>query len=52
MTNSAESLRQGATAYRDIRDWTKEQRDEAIRLANEVADDSQVETLAVDASSH
>lgn len=50
MTNSAESFRQGATAYRNARDWTKEQRDEAIRRANEVADDSQVETLVVDAS--
>lgn len=50
MTNSAKSFRQGATAYRNARDWTKKQRDEAIRRANEVADDSQVETLVVDAS--
>lgn len=50
MTNSAESFRQGATAYRNAGDWTKEQRDEAIRRANEVADDGQVETLVVDAS--
>lgn len=50
MTNSAETFRQGATAYRNARDWTKEQRDEAIRRANEAADDSQVGMLALDAS--
>ena len=50
MTNTAETFRQGATAYRNARDWTKEQRDEAIRRANEAADGNQVGTLAVDAS--
>jgi hypothetical protein len=50
MTGNAETFRQGATAYRNARDWTKEQRDEAIKRANEKANDSQVGPLAVDAS--
>ena len=50
MTGNAEAFRQGATAYRNARDWTKEQRDEAIKRANKRANDSQVGTLAVDAS--
>lgn len=35
MTGNAETFRQGATAFRNARDWTKEQRDEAIRYAND-----------------
>lgn len=50
MTNTTETFLQGATAYRNARDWAKEQRDKAIRRANEVADDSQDEMLALDAS--
>lgn len=50
MTDTAETFCQGATAYRNARDWTKEQRDEAIRRANERANNSQVGTPAVDAS--
>jgi hypothetical protein len=50
MTGNLDTFRQGATAYRNARNWTKEQRDEAIRRANERANDSQVETLAIDAS--
>jgi hypothetical protein len=50
MTSDPETFRKGATAYRNARDWTKEQRDEAIRRANERVNDSQVGTLAVDAS--
>jgi hypothetical protein len=46
MTGNAETFRQGATAYRNARDWTKEQRDQAIKRANERANDSQVGTLA------
>ena len=34
MTDSAETFRQGATAYRNARDWAKEQRDRAIQAAN------------------
>jgi hypothetical protein len=44
-----ETFRQGATYYRNARDWTKEQRDEVIRLANERSE-SQAGMLAVDAS--
>jgi hypothetical protein len=50
MTRNRETFCEGATAYRNARDWTKEQRDEAIRRENERANDSQVETLAVDTS--
>ncbi|KAM5444707.1 hypothetical protein MferCBS31731_000162 [Microsporum ferrugineum] len=35
MADSLDSFRQGATAYRNARDWAKEQRDEFIRAANE-----------------
>ena len=34
MIGNIETFRQGATAYRNARDWAKEQRDEAIRHAN------------------
>lgn len=50
MTGNAESFRQGATAFRNARDWSKEQRDDAIKRANKRANNSQVGTLAVDAS--
>ncbi|KAG8407370.1 hypothetical protein J3458_020849 [Metarhizium acridum] len=35
LTGDADSFRQGATAYRNARDWTKQARDEAIKLANQ-----------------
>ena len=50
MTHSQKTFHEGATAYRNARDWTKEQRDEAIKQANERAADSQVRTLATGAS--
>jgi len=50
MTGDLETFRQGATYFRNGRDWTKEQRDEAIRLANERAGESQAGVLPVDAS--
>ncbi len=54
MTDTAETFRQGATAFRNARDWAKEQRDEAIKRANEIANeranDSQAEAPAVDSS--
>lgn len=50
MTGNLDTFRQGATAYRNAREWTKEQRDEAIRRANERANNSQVGTLVVDES--
>ena len=46
MTHNQEIFRQGATAYRNARDWTREQRDKAIERANKRANDSQVGTLA------
>ncbi|ERF73248.1 hypothetical protein EPUS_03080 [Endocarpon pusillum Z07020] len=50
MTDTVDTFRQGATAYRNARDWAKEQRDEAIKRANKRVNDGQVRTLAVDAS--
>ncbi|EZF31123.1 hypothetical protein H109_05567 [Trichophyton interdigitale MR816] len=35
MTSDSETFRKGATAYRNARDWAKEQRDELINSANE-----------------
>ena len=35
MTGNAETFRKGAAAFRNARDWAKEQRDDAIRKANE-----------------
>ena len=46
MIDTAEAFRQGATAYRNARDWAKEKRDEAIRQANERANELQTETIA------
>jgi hypothetical protein len=50
MTGNLNTFRQGATAYRNARDWAKKQRDEAIKGANKRANDSQVRKLTVDAS--
>ena len=50
MTHNRETFRQGATVYRNARDWTKEQRDEAIKQTNERAFDSQSGTLSAEAS--
>ena len=47
MTGNAETFRKGATAFRNARDWTKEQRDEAIKEANEKMSGNH--TRAVDA---
>lgn len=35
MTDTANIFRQGAAAFRNMRDWTKEQRDNTIARANE-----------------
>ncbi|KAI1318491.1 hypothetical protein F5Y16DRAFT_391888 [Xylariaceae sp. FL0255] len=35
MTGNASTFRQGATAYRNSRDWAKQERDKAIQKANE-----------------
>lgn len=37
MTGNADTFRQGARAYRNARDWAKQQRDEVIERANERA---------------
>ena len=50
MTDTAETFRQGATAYRNARDWAKEQRDEMIKRANDRANDSQTGAPAVNSS--
>ena len=52
MTGNVETFRQGATSYRNGMDWAKEQRDNAIRLANERVrvDKCHPETLAVESS--
>lgn len=50
MTGNIETFRQGATYYRNGRDWAKEQRDEAIRRANERVDEHHTGMLAIDAS--
>lgn len=52
MTDTVDTFRQGATAYRNARDWAKEQRENTIREANQRASDSQVETLGIDAKSN
>jgi hypothetical protein len=36
VTSDLRSLREGVTAYRNARDWTKEKRDEFIKAANEI----------------
>ncbi|KAM5439874.1 hypothetical protein MferCBS31731_004285 [Microsporum ferrugineum] len=43
MTGDSEAFRKGATAYRNARDWAKEQRDKFIRSANERHAQSQSE---------
>ena len=50
MTDTAEIFRQGATAYRNARDWAKEQRDKVIKRANDKANDSQTGAPAVNSS--
>ena len=40
MTGNPETFRQGATAFRNLRDWTEEQRNAAIARANEKANDA------------
>lgn len=49
MTGDPETFRQGASAYRNARDWAKEQRDEAIRQANERANPVDAEAPTNDA---
>lgn len=46
MISDVETFRQGATAYKNARDWAKEQRDEAIRRANERVSACQAHSLS------
>lgn len=50
MIDTAHTFRQGATHYRNGRDWAKEQRDEAIRQANGRVNGNSAKPSAVDAS--
>jgi hypothetical protein len=51
MTSDPETFRQGATWYRNGRDWAKEQRDKAIKGANErVNREAENQTPIVNAS--
>ena len=51
MTDTTARFREGAAAFRNARDWTKEKRNEFIDAANaRRANDSQAETSAIDAS--
>ncbi|KAI1942731.1 hypothetical protein LOZ66_001137 [Ophidiomyces ophidiicola] len=43
MTGDAETFRQGASAYRNARDWAKEMRDKFITAANEHLSDAQLQ---------
>jgi hypothetical protein len=46
MTGNAETFREGARAYRNARDWAKEERDKAIQQSNERANPVEVNTPA------
>ena len=49
VTDTSNAFRQGATAYRNARDWAKEHRDAAISCANLLADRTEPEGPADDA---
>ncbi|KAF2276697.1 uncharacterized protein EI97DRAFT_376289 [Westerdykella ornata] len=49
MTGNARTFRQGATAYRNARDWCKHKRDEAISQANERTYPVEAEAMTSDA---
>lgn len=49
MTSDFETFRKGATYYRNGQDWAMEQRDEAIRRANERVDEHHIGALAIGA---
>ncbi|EED23188.1 conserved hypothetical protein [Talaromyces stipitatus ATCC 10500] len=50
MTSDPDAFREGATWYRNGRDWAKEQRDDAINRASEKAAQSTIEPTAVNTS--
>ncbi|KAH8706062.1 hypothetical protein BGW36DRAFT_354439 [Talaromyces proteolyticus] len=50
MTSDSDAFREGATWYRNGRDWAKEQRDDAIKKANQQATRDLIDSAAVNAS--
>lgn len=50
MTDSLETFKQGAAAYRNARDWTEEQRNEAIETANRTISMIPDESSSIDVS--
>ena len=50
MTDSADSFRQGAAAYRNARDWVKEQRNRLIQDANDKAQSMSMQTVSIETS--
>ncbi|OCK95792.1 uncharacterized protein K441DRAFT_686592 [Cenococcum geophilum 1.58] len=51
MTDTAETFRQGASAFRNAGDWTREERDNAIARANEKANEGHGSTLRTEVPS-
>ena len=51
MTRNVETFRQGATAYRNARDWAKEKRDEFIDAANETVADP-LQDISIESSGY
>jgi hypothetical protein len=51
MTSDPETFRQGATWYRNARDWAKEKRDEFIEAANERAANT-LQDMSFESSAH
>lgn len=52
LTDTPESFRQGAGAFRNARDWAKEQRDRLIAAANGRVTDMPKEASTLESSSH
>ena len=52
MTGNPETFRQGATAYRNARDWAKERRDQFIEAANTRMSDTSTEPQCLEPSGH
>lgn len=52
MTGNINTFRQGATAFRNARDWAQEQRDTFISAANERARSANVAPLPSESSDH
>jgi hypothetical protein len=50
LTDSAESFRQGARAYRNARDWAREQRNRLIQDANDKAQIMSMQTVSFETS--